>query len=396
VIESSSLWSWVSRTISSLGVWFFLAFAVSFAHDAKALDVPTMNSPSTIKLYVSGSESAAWFIQQFWSDSCASDVTLYRLQGQPEFATIYTCTAKSGSPPLGGVRLAIQKRNAGDSVYGVAPVANSASIDFIDPSSCVAPPAGSNEGTCTGFIRRVPDMGLSDLEPSIFEAPANRPPSTESSDVAALSPPINLGAATVRPFYALIYGIAVSQPLYNKLQVDQGLASTNRPSIPHESIALLLSSWSERTAWRQLLPRTRDGTDLSQVTICRGTNGSGVQAAANAHFLQYPFNSSITLLPLTRGDSTTQSQGSATGQLYVREGTYQSTVRSCLEVSGAVGGYAIGLLTFASREPAPGALWKFVSINGRQGGWARRGQTRQLPLLHRRYLPLEKCIERQR
>jgi hypothetical protein len=333
------------------------AVLVVGASQAFALDAATVNAAGTLKVYFSGASATKAAIGQLFTQNCnAATRTDYVLSSDAAFSTIYSCTLNAVNDfGLGAINVAFQKRDAGGSGQGVYPVANGNAIAFIDPTTCSG--AASGTGSCTGQFNRVPDGGTSDVEPSLFQASLNNP--------APFSGPLNLSAITVRPFVSTIFGLAVSNALYVKLQADQG--TTGRPTVPKDAVATMLRTGFpfDSVAWRLLLPNTNDGTQLRQVTICRRVNGSGTQASANRFFLEYPYNAGATLAPSTAGDSSTGAHGTAAGNLYVVENSSAANVATCLTSANAAGGYAIG---HTSYENAETATWKFVRISGQEGG----------------------------
>jgi hypothetical protein len=337
------------------------AAAVALASQAYALDAATVNAAATLKVYFSGASASKNAIGQLFTQNCnAATRTDYVLSGNATFGTIYSCTLNATNDfGLGAINIAFQKRDAGGSGQGVYPVANGNAIAFIDPTTCTGPASGA--GTCTGQFNRVPDGGTSDVEPAVFVPVLNNP--------APFSGPLNLAAITVRPFSSTIFGLAVTDALYAKLQQDQGLGAGVRPSVPKDAVSMMLRNNFpfDSVAWRLLLPNTNDGTQNRQVTICRRVNGSGTQASANRFWLDYPFNSGSTAEPWTATDSSTNVHGTAAGQLYVVNNSANADVINCMAAAQAAGGtFAIGHISYENAEPAVG--WKFVKISGQEGG----------------------------
>lgn len=329
------------------------AAVAAFASQAYALDVATMNAAGTLKVYFAGASATKAAIGGLFTQNCQAPTRNdYTLASDATFGTIYTCTLNATNDfGLGAINVMFQKRDAGGSGWGVYPVANNVSIPFIDPTSCSA------GGTCSAQSNRIPDGGTSDVEPKMFEAALNTP--------AGFAGAINVANMTVDPYVSTVFGLAVSNALYAKLQADQGTAG--RPSVSQASVGQMLRSGYpfDSQAWKLLLPNTTDGTQLSQVTICRRVQGSGTQAAANRFFLEYPFNSGATLAPSTAGDSSVATHGTAAGNLFVVEGSSTSNVTACLTSANAASGFAIGHVSYENAETAN---WKFVKINGQEGG----------------------------
>lgn len=335
-----------------------VAAAALLGGQAYALDPATMNAAATLKVYVAGSPSlSANTINRFFTDDCiASTRTDYQLPEDVGFGTIYTCRLRYGSVllPEGG-NVMFQKRDARGWPEAVYSVANNTPTSFINPWTCVGPASGV--GTCTTRFMRTADGSVSDVEPALFAAAANTP-----WYLAGVRLDANF---TSQQIHQKVYGLAVTATLYQKLQADQGLAATVRPSVPQAVIGQMLRSGfaHDFIGWKLLLPNTVDGTQNSQVTICSGAKGSGEQAAANRFFLEYPFNSGATIEPLSAGDSTVASHGTTAGQLYVTEGPGAADTRGCMFNANAANGFAIGHM---SRENPEEGSWKFVKIGGQE------------------------------
>jgi hypothetical protein len=335
------------------------AALAALASQAHALDAATLNNAATLKVYFSGASATKAAIGQLFTQNCnVATRTDYTLASDANFSTIYTCTLNATNDfGLGAINVAFQKRDAGGSGQGVYPVANANPIAFIEPTTCTGPASGT--GTCTGQSNRVPDGGTSDVEPSLFQASLNNP--------APFSGALNLGSLTIRPFASTIFGLAVTDALYAKLQADQGI--TGRPNVSQAVVGQMLRNnfAFDSVAWRLMLPNTNDGTQNRQVTICRRVNGSGTQASANRFFLEYPFNSGALQAPFTATDSTPgATHGTTAARLFVVNGSANADVINCMNAANAAGGFAIGHISYENAEPATG--WKFARINGYEGG----------------------------
>lgn len=329
------------------------AALAAIAGQAAAL-TPTQAAAATTIYFSGASATKAAFGGLFTQNCQASTRNDYTLASDSTFGTIYTCTLNTTNDfGLGAINVMFQKRDAGGSGMGVYPVANGTGIAFINIATC-ATPVGTASATCTGQTTVVPDGGTSDVEPAMFEASLNTP--------AGFSGAVNTANITVDPYVSTVFGLAVSNALYTKLQADQGLASTVRPTVSQAVIGQMLrNNFDVSKGWSLLLPNTTDGTQLSQVTICRRTNGSGTQASANRFFLEYPANQ--VNLPWVGLDSSATGHGITAGSLYVVEGASTSNVTACLTSANTAGGFAIGHVSLENAEPAG---WKFVKINGQE------------------------------
>lgn len=334
------------------------AALAAIAGQASALTPAVMNAAATLKVYMSGASALKASIGGLFTQNCqASTLTTYTLTSDTGNYTIYSCTLNTTNDfALGATNVMFQKRDAGGSGMGVYPVTNSTGIAFIDPTTCTGGASGT--GTCTGQTTVVPDAGVSDVEPAMFAAPANTPAEFVGSSIAS-------GTVTVKPIMQTVFGLAVSNALYLKLQADQGLAATVRPNVPKDAVAMMLRLGYNAGSygWTTLLPNTTDGSQLSQVNICRRVNGSGTQTAANRFWLEYPLNSFVTMEPAGAGDSSAAAIGTTAGELFVSEGSGTSNVLTCLTSANTAGAYAIG---HVSLENAETAAWKFVKVGGQE------------------------------
>jgi len=329
------------------------AALAAVAGQASAL-TPTVAAAATTIYFAGASATKAAFGGLFTQNCQAATRNDYTLASDSTFGTIYTCTLNTTNDfGLGAINVMFQKRDNGGSGLGVYPVAAGTGIAFINIATC-ATPVGTASATCTGQTTVVPDGGTSDVEPAMFEATLNTP--------AGFSGAVNTANMTVDPYVSTVFGLAVSNALYTKLQADQGLAASVRPTVSKDVIGMMLrNNFDVTKGWSLLLPNTTDGTQLSQVTQCRRTQGSGTQASANRFFLEYPFNS--VMAPFTALDSSVAAHGTTAGALYVVEGGSTGNVTTCLTSANTASGFAIG---HVSLENAETAAWKFVKINGQE------------------------------
>jgi hypothetical protein len=335
------------------------ACAALCATQANALDNATLNAAGTLKVYVSGASALSGAIGGLFTQNCvASTRTNYTYTNiypgttsAAAFGTIYSCSLIAGNDfglPA-NTNIALQKRDAGGSGVGVYPVSNNTPIDFINPASCTG--AASGAGTCTTLFQRTADGGVSDVEPALFAAAQNTPPESVGSSVG--------NKFTSQPINQTIFGLAVTNALYTALQAEQG--TTGRPNISQAVAGQMLRNnfLTDPISWKLLLPNASASAQNSQVTICRRSNGSGTQAAANRYFLEYPFNSGALQEPLTASDSTVTAHGTAANQLYVVENSATADARNCMTAANTAGGFALGHI---SLENAETAAWKFVKV----------------------------------
>ena len=340
-----------------------IAFAAAalIASQAHALTPTDMNAAATLKVYVGGASALSAAIGGLFTQNCdATTRTDYKQTGAPTFGTIYSCTLLPVNDfgitgTVAQRNVMFQKRDAGGSGIGVYPVANNTPIDFINPTTCTGPSSGT--GTCTSLFQKTADGGVSDVEPALFGALQNTPPEFSGTSIGS--------NATSQAINQTVFGVAVTAKLYAKLQSDQGIAATVRPTVSQAAVGQMLRGGFtyDTISWKLLLPNTVDGTQNSQVTICRRVNGSGTQASANRFFLEYPFNSGVSMEPYGAADSIILTHGTTAGQLFVIDNSASADVKTCMTSADTANGFAIGHL---SLENAETAAYKFVKVSGQE------------------------------
>ncbi len=207
-------------------------------------------------------------------------------------------TAGTGANPAEPTVL-FHKRSAGGSGMGVAPVADEQAITqmAINNGNCMETAAGSHIWHCSianagDTIQKVPDAGISDVEPALFVGP-NVPAGSNPVGASQLARLDSFGAA------GLVFGVPVSKNLRDALQAAQGLTvgaedQANMPSLNKRQITSLFSGnmkrWSEFKVNGTALTAVA-GVNVpgdTRVHLCRRVPGSGTQAQFNAVFMNAP------------------------------------------------------------------------------------------------------------
>lgn len=275
-----------------------------------------------------------------------------------------------------GSAVVVIYRNSGGSIYGVNSVALAESIQSLDVSlaSCGASGSGTAAApykcNSTSSTTRVPDAGMSDVDPIYFTSPVN----TEGETPAAALTAAQRALLTTKPMYAQAFGIPVTK------NVDS-TAKLNRATV-----AAIMSG--QIVNWSSVSGVTNGG----DIVICRRSPGSGSQAVMNLWAGNYPCNDNAQQLPLNRDDSAawdastkTFTASAGAGSTIVIENDASGTVRTCLDKavtggtyttkdrSGATvtvdfgaGGYkAIGVLSLDSiGSSLTTGNWQFRSLDG--------------------------------
>jgi len=237
-------------------------------------------------------------------------------------------------------KLLIIKRSQGGSWYGVGPVANGNAVYFMNPQPG-GTPCYKNGGTnwiCNAsvvgnLVPRVPDFGLSDVEPDLFKLAVNKPTgSSISFNVAPENAMANYtGGANPTPVYALGFGIQMNAAV--PLNPALGVSRAEFAGIMTGAV----------TDYNQLAAYTGSGS--TPIVLCRRNRGSGTQAAAQAYFLNQGCgaNSLTALLPST---TTVPANGAPFTVVGNESG---SNVTTCLNNNTA----SIGVI---SLENIPGGI----------------------------------------
>lgn len=324
-----------------------LAALAVLAAQAHAITLPA----GTPTLYVSGSSALTPTIKALFAYNAAGAITTYTNGSGDQIlltATIKKTSTLGTALGLSSDSLvALFKRDAGGSAYGVNPIATQTAIPFLDEASVTAP--GANASATTKPV--IPQLGAADVEPALLQTPQNLAAGFTALTSAQLS---NLNTSTA---LLATFGIAVNNNLYTALQTAQGLSGSAVPSVTIGQIQSLVNAGALSSAsktWGYLL----NNSDASQINIARRAAGSGTQAGANLLFS--PYNE----VPLAATDSdATAPNGS--GTIYVTESTSGSGVKATLNAADAAGpgNYAIGYLGYDSK---PGATdtWNFVNLDG--------------------------------
>lgn len=328
--------------LASLASFAGLAFAapdntpVTAAQAAAATDI----------LYVSGSSAAKGIIAGLVQQNCnaPSFVTFSDSTGN---YNAYACrvAATNDWNLTENTIVVVNKRDNLGSGFGVFPVAYNTPIDFLNLSNCPT-------NTTCGLVKHTPDAGISDAEPTLFNATSNRP-----ADFTASAPVKASNFGVVTPVFSQVFGVAVTAKLYAALQAAQG--TTGIPSLSSNYLANFFSQNVGLVGYNPLKIANAD----AGVNVCYREIGSGTRAAGNAFLLQYPGNGVSGFLPLT-GDAATQSAPTDDSfEIYINEAGSGGGVQTCLKnVNAKSIGYGIGLLGLGTAEVP--ADYKYVAVDG--------------------------------
>jgi hypothetical protein len=354
-------------TLAALATLAGQAFAAPINTPVSAAEA----AAATDTLYFSGSSAAKAIISGLVSQNCntGSFVTFSDNSGN---YNAYACRVTA--PPGPGVTnpndwglpentvVVVNKRDDQGSGFGVFPVAYNTAIPFLNLSAVDT----VNAGKYLANLSHTPDLGISDVEPNLFNASANRPAQfklsapVSDSNFASLTltqPDGSFPIANVIPVFSQVFGVAVTQKLYTALQTAQGTSGI--PSLSRDYLANLLSQNVASIGWQTL----GVANETAGVNICFRDQGSGTRVAGNVFFGQFPGNTNAGFSPLDKtASSGATTPSDAAGSVYIAEPGSGGGVVSCLQtVNGLTTGYGIGLLGFGTAE-ATG--FKYVAIDG--------------------------------
>ena len=258
---------------------------------------------------------------------------------------------------LVGKKVMLQNRAKGGSVFGVDPVARAQGLANMNVSAATCTlnntatastygyacaTRGEDTTHATALPNRVPDFGVSDVEPNMFKGPYNVEPGASqlTSAEAAIFNGAQFGTN------AVMFGL----PVTTEVPAATYISKADFGGMLNGSVQY----WEQVDASLASLPSG------SQVVVCRRVQGSGTQATYNNLFSHFPCeNGSIagngTVAPAAAADSASIALGSATGSgstaadpilvsaadgYTVAEAAGSGDVRTCLATAQAGGTYS--------------------------------------------------------
>lgn len=374
-----------------------MAAAAAFVGNAEAVKLTAAQAAAaTNVLYVGGSSALQKLVEGMVAQNCDADgMSTWRSKGPggtfwfgataadgADGASVnaYACTLKAGSDfgvAYDNQTILVVKREAGGSSQGVFPVGKPASVtgsqaQSINVAACDATAdtvntGASNEyGRCdatTSTITRLPDMGISDVEPAIFNAGINKPTAfgfTVADTDFDVAP---------TPFAQAVIGLVVNTTLYNDLAAYQGVTV---PSIAGADFSTLWgSAFTATQYWTVLANASSTGPLLpllnTQVNIIGRSIGSGTRAAIGLYVNNSPTNASGKQFA---GSNTNAVVGTASGKRSVTSASSSGNVIAQVEACGATAKYCVGILGL---EQVPSANVKFVNVDRQSPADARNG-----------------------
>lgn len=363
----------MNRTVVSAAI--AAAFA-GIGGQAQALSPASFDTTTTNELYISGATAQRPQLLGLMRRVCNVGTLDYYTSGTNLFA--YFCTVNPATVPgLVKPNLVVYKTDVGGSGNGVQPVANAATLQFMDMATIKAAttlcgatstvaavtvsgdtlglPAYTARDCSSAFANKLTEVGFSDVEPQLFGA--------TTAEVAKLAP--NIFSSN-----ALTFGVPVTKNLRDALQTAQGLTTgseteANMPSLTDTQVAAIYSG--QITTWDQFANTA--GVVLTPVDnniyVARRVVTSGTQTSARVYFLNNPCATGV--LNFVDGNDTRACNTLTTGTLgTVFEGSGSGNVVSCLNRHNTDGRWAVGVLsTEFSDSVASGNGFRFVKLNGK-------------------------------
>lgn len=294
-----------------------------------------------VQLFISGSSAQQKSLGALFGSFCKSGTldTYFDNGGGKQFRA-YFCTFDGANPrvpaSLAGKNVLIHNRAKGGSAFGVLPVARAQAIDSMQVSAANCTSTGAATWSCDisagKLVPRVPDGGVSDVEPAMF-VPPNVPPGGTAVTGADLA---NL---TVGSELAVVFGVVVSN-------------NTPVSNLSRSQVASIFSGTYRD--WHQVDPAIPAGTPIQ---VCRRVPGSGTQAGAQAFFLNSPCSKTGAV------DFVTSALSDPVSGYTVSELPSTGDLLTCVNNAAAAGKMAIGI-SGIEKQPGPTDAYKYVSIDG--------------------------------
>lgn len=282
--------------------------AVACAASLGALTVPEAHAvlpgncanAAAVEIYLSGASAPQNILGNIMTDLLdAGFTTVYSAPvGSVSAGTDYraycgTAKAAIGAIPA-GTTVRFVNRAKGGSLWGVNPVARRSSIatlSFAD-ADCVAAASGSvqqfnckeagDDLDASNASNRIPDFGVSDVEPAMFKTNVNL--ADVPAPVASALSSTEVNSLAVSRGFQVIFGLAATENVPQSVQFTRG------------AVANILSggvgSWS--TIGVTLAPPSGLPSGFTaqaiqnRILVCRREPGSGTQAVSNDYFLRNP------------------------------------------------------------------------------------------------------------
>ncbi len=352
--------------------------AMAFAGQAFALSPTVTAAAATTPLFISGSSALQVTIGQIATSLfTAGTIDVYfDTTGNGANYRAYSGTFKSVITGItAGTNGVIYEMAKGGSLMGIVPVATATAVNtglpttqILDMTTCGTAATGTDTvtgaplWTCTGAKNAVPDAGVSDVEPAMFQG-------------------INVPAGSVSATPAIVAALnskpTLTQPMAVILTPNVLSGTTPVTNLTKAQVTALMNGTS--SDWSYVDASIAAGP----VTVCRRVAGSGTQASINDFFFGFPCStgqtSPATASAVAGGYTVIENSGS--GQLAacmtavvdgtapgytidITSGTLSTAAVDATHITLPAGGRAIGLMGL---DRQPGTI-KTAAINGAVSG----------------------------
>ncbi|MGD7037025.1 hypothetical protein [Methylotuvimicrobium buryatense] len=286
--------------------------ALSLTGFSGAAQAWTPSDTPDLELFMSGATAMDNAMTSMFNNIC-QDTDYYTDPNNGAGYRAFFCTLTPANVPglSAPKKVLFIKRSAGGSAQGVNPLAEESQLDALNifNNNCTEDTAGGKKWTCTinnpgDLTPKHPNIGISDVDPFMFRGrntPKGFKPMTQRS----------IQALEVRAVAALIFGVPVTNGLYDALQtvqIDRGelpgscskgeYTEECMPSLSKQQVASLITG--QIKSWDEFIV-TKDGVDhpLTQypgvtppqsdlMHYCKRVDGSGTGAQQYAKFLHHP------------------------------------------------------------------------------------------------------------
>lgn len=367
------------NTITSLSIGCAIACA-GFVTPAQATPATPFTAPAVI-VYLSGVDGTQEFLSSVPSSFFDGPYyTYFDDNGTPgvgddgqRYRAFYGTMKTTADIPLAlrGLNLLLTSRSKGGSIWGVDAVARNQAI-----ASMAITNSNGNCALLGGIYRCaeagidppnapvggevIPDFGVSDLEPKMFQAPLN----TALNAQLTVS---ELARLTVKPGNALLIGLPITTSVGN---------------FPLSRVSYAAALTGINTTWSQMGAVPPPAGD--DIIVCGRNAGTGAKAAYNWFFGSFgcgpPYAPATMAGILTTGGSGTKAQPfiiDPTQGYMVLEHPTTAGVRNCLAQANNGGLHVFEdvngqyySITFAAGSGALGEL--SLDSLGRENGWTYR------------------------
>jgi len=346
------------------------------AAPAFALLPTAFNTTTANQVYISGATAQENQLLGFMRRACSTG-TLDKFNG-PANQAVYFCTANAAQVPgLAKANMVVYKSGVGGSGNGIGPVANHATLAFMDIATlstslhctsstavpAVAPVAPDTIGlpaytnwacAASPIVNTATELGFSDVEPAQFVA-------------IGIANAADLSKLTINPINALMFGVPVTKSLRDALQTAQGLTSGSEredqmPSLSKSQISAIYTG--SITTWDLLgLNNVSD----NGIYVARRVNSSGTQTSSRIFFLNDPCALGMSSYVTNPTNTNSANCAAATGTAQaVFEGSGSGDVVTCLNNHHGAGRWAVGVLSteFFSGTGGTTDNYRHIKIDG--------------------------------